>query len=127
MNLADVITNRRKRISIISGAETYRQAGSFNSRACYLEKLLLLSMMSYGVEYPFHQFGPALLATCPPRLLLTQSLLAFVEECASTAQKWPKHCLLVIYQKKLFPQGKKSDVPELAGAENCLKLCQFQL
>jgi len=33
-------------------------------------------MASHGVEYPFGQFGPAVLAVSPPSFLCTPSLLA---------------------------------------------------
>jgi len=31
--------------------------------------------MSYGMEYPFDQFGSAVLAMSPPKILATPSLL----------------------------------------------------
>jgi len=37
----------------------------------------LLSMTSHSMKYPFGQFGSVLLATSPPSLLPTSSLLAF--------------------------------------------------
>ena len=35
----------------------------------------LFSMTSYGMEYPFGQFGPAVPAVSPPSFLCTPSLL----------------------------------------------------
>ena len=54
---------------------------------------------SYGMEGPFGQFGSAVLAVSPPRILPTPSLLGerggMLERqpccCASTAQQQPKH------------------------------------
>jgi len=37
-------------------------------------ELLLLSMISYGMEYPFGQFRPLVLAVAPLRFLCTPSL-----------------------------------------------------
>ena len=36
----------------------------------------ILGMMSYGMEYSFGQFGPAVLAVSPPNVLCPSSLLA---------------------------------------------------
>lgn len=36
----------------------------------------LFIMTSYGIEYPFGQFGSAVLAVSPPSFLCTSSLLA---------------------------------------------------
>jgi len=54
--------------------------------------------MSYGMEYPFDQFGSAVLAMSPPKILATPSLLGgggMLEKppwsCVSTAQQQPKH------------------------------------
>ncbi|KAK4807191.1 hypothetical protein QYF61_024311 [Mycteria americana] len=38
--------------------------------------VFLFSMTSYGMEYPFHQFGSAVLVVSPPSFLCTSSLLA---------------------------------------------------
>lgn len=39
-------------------------------------ELFLLSMSSYDTEFPFDQFGSAVLAVCSPDLSLTPGLLA---------------------------------------------------
>ena len=42
----------------------------------FFPQLYMLSMMSYGMEYPFGQLGSAVPAASPPNFLGTPSLLA---------------------------------------------------
>jgi len=42
----------------------------------FFPQLLLLSMMSYGVQYAFGQLGSAVPTVSPPSFLCTPSLLA---------------------------------------------------
>ena len=41
---------------------------------CQLPPVYALSMMSYGMEYPFGKFGSAVLAVSPPSFLCNPSL-----------------------------------------------------
>ena len=41
-----------------------------------LPPVYILGMISYGMEYPFGQFGSAVLAVSPPSFLCPSSLLA---------------------------------------------------
>jgi len=43
----------------------------------HLPPVLLFSVMSYGMEYPFGQFGSAVLAVSPPSFLCIPSLLTY--------------------------------------------------
>ena len=49
-----------------------------------LPPVYILGMMSHGTEYPFGQFGSAILAVSPPNFLCSSSLLAV---WASEAEK----------------------------------------
>ena len=66
--------------------------------------LLLLSVTSYGMGYPFGLLGSAVLSLSPPSLLPIPTLLAFGRRsglerqpwcCASTAWQKPKHWCVV--------------------------------
>ena len=41
-----------------------------------LPPVYILDVTSHGLEYPFGQFGSAVLAVCPPNFLCPSSLLA---------------------------------------------------
>ncbi|GAB0203719.1 mitochondrial enolase superfamily member 1 [Grus japonensis] len=55
---------------------SFDMASLINNPA-FISMLLLPSMRSYGMEYPFGQFGSAVLAVSPPKILPTPNLLAF--------------------------------------------------
>jgi len=53
-----------------------RNAITSDALPSFFPLLSVLSMMSYGMEYPFGLLGSAVLAVSPPSFLCTPSLLA---------------------------------------------------
>ena len=78
---------------------------------------ILFSMTSDGMEYPFGQFGSAVLGLSPPSSCCTPSLLAGrTEREAEKSLAWCKHCSATIktsacYQRSSHPNPKHSTLP----------------
>lgn len=78
---------------------------------------ILFSMTSDGMEYPFGQFGSAVLGLSPPSSCCTPSLLASrTEREAEKSLAWCKHCSATIktsacYQRSSHPNPKHSTLP----------------
>lgn len=103
-------------------------------------QLLLLSVISYIMEYPCGQFGSAVLVMSSPSLLLPHNLLA----CLSTyacAQMLSEHSsaiakTLVCYQHNSsynytaqhcmgFAMGKVNPIPARLNTIECMHICEF--
>jgi len=74
---AGVQPSRGKQSSIKCNGYLGRQTSSLwkSTSSCFLPQLYTLSMMLYGIEYPFGQLGSAVVAVSPPNFCCTPSRL----------------------------------------------------
>ncbi|KAK4817959.1 hypothetical protein QYF61_003479 [Mycteria americana] len=63
-------------VRVLSPHSLLKYGNAFATNFLIIFKLSMLSMMSYGMEYPFDQFRSAVPAVSPPNFLCTPSLLA---------------------------------------------------
>ena len=85
----------------------------------------MLSIMSYGVGYPFGELGSAVLAVSPPSFLCPPRLLAGGVGEAEKALTLCEHCSAVMetslrYQQFLATNAKHSTMQAAIKTFNCI-------
>ena len=73
----------------------------------------MLSMMSYGMEYPFGLLGPAVLAVSPPNFLCPPNLIAGGVR-AEKALNLCKHCWAIIKNIPVLPTLFSAQIQNMA-------------